>query len=368
MKKVIKLLLFKLSFSIKNYFRNSKVLLFNNLNFLRFLFYKFQQININNLINNRKVQKKKHPISSKNKDIVFIYHSKRKNNASTIMRVFQLKDILKEKGDIDTKVADEKSLKYIKNSICILNKSFLIDASAREFETLKRQDNILCLDYIDSKEKYFQIKYSHCLIASSIKQFEIFKLKYKSCFIHLITHHVDPRLIKKQRDNSILKIGYFGESQNGLYVNYLNKYIDNYFINTNNQGSNKWLKKINDYDCHYIVRKKINSQINKPFLKGFTAAYTSSNVLVYENQGDCLYYLTKDYPYLIYDDSFSSILNMIEFMKDTYKSKIWLDGLEIMKYVETKSSNTHIINEFKSFIEYFNTNKTYLTFKKSIQS
>ena len=41
---------------------------------------------------------------------------------------------------------------------------------------------------------------------------------------------------------------------------------------------------------------------------------------------------------------------MIEYMKRTYNSKIWFNGLEIMKNVESKSNNQFIINEFKNLI------------------
>ena len=89
-----------------------------------------------------------------------------------------MQKIIKDEGGINTEIIDEKSINNIHKSICILNKSFVIDATAEEFEILKSNKNILCLDYIDSKEKLFQIKYSHCLIASSIKQLLLFKKKY----------------------------------------------------------------------------------------------------------------------------------------------------------------------------------------------
>ena len=50
---------------------------------------------------------------------------------------------------------------------------------------------------------------------------------------------------------------------------------------------------------------------------------------------------------------------MIDFMKNTYKSKIWFQGLEIMEYVEAKSSNSYIIKEFISLINYFNKNSIF---------
>ena len=343
----------------KKYLRNLKIIFFNNFNLLRYFFYKFKLKKPFNLSKHNEVIEQENQIFAKDRNIVFVYRSKRKNNASTIMRVFQLKEILKEEGDINSKVVDEKSLKYINNSICILNKSFLLDATATEFENLIKQNNIVCLDYIDSKEKSFQVQYSHCLIASSIQQLNFFKKNYKNLFVHLITHHVDPRLQKNKNKLNNLNIGYFGERENGLHINELNNLVDTYFISTNTKNSNKWLEKIKHYNAHYIARNKIIPNIYKPFLKGFTAAFTSSNVLVRKDQGDALYYLSKDYPYLLDEYSILSTLEMIDFMKNTYKSKIWFQGLEIMEYVEAKSSNSYIIKEFISLINYFNKNSIF---------
>ena len=362
MKKIFNILLYKITIFFKNYFRKSKVIFFNNLNLLRYFFYKFKFKKTFNLSKNNQEIKKENQIFVKDRNIVFVYRSKRRNNASTIMRTFQLKEILKVEGDINSKVVDEKSLKYINNSICILNKSFLLDASAIEFENLIKQNNIVCLDYIDSKEKLFQVEYSHCLIASSIQQLNFFKKKYKNLFVHLITHHVDPRLKKDKNKLHNLKIGYFGERENGLHINELNNLVDTYFISTNNNNSNKWLEKIKQYNAHYIARKKIIPNIYKPFLKGFTAAFSSSNVLVRKDEGDALYYLSKDYPYLLDEYSLLNILEMIDFMKNTYKSKIWFQGLEIMESVEAKSSNSYIIKEFKSLIKYYNNSSIFSNF------
>ena len=130
----------------------------------------------------------------------------------------------------------------------------------------------------------------------------------------------------------------------------MNNFIDPYFIKTNIKSDKTWFKEINNFNAHYIARRIIDKKIKKPFLKGFTAAFTSSNVIVCREEGDSLFYLTEDYPYLIKDRSLESVLKMIEYMKSTYNSKIWFNGLEIMKNVESKSNNQFIINEFKNLI------------------
>ena len=351
MRKIIKFIFPKFKLLFDKNMKLLKLFIFNNLNLIKYKLYKIKnRRNISNTKIKINLSHNEYRLSKRNK-VFFIYRSFRKNNGSTVMRVFQLQKILKHEGGINTEIIDEKSINNIHESICILNKSFLIDASAEEFEILKSNKNILCLDYIDLKEKLFQIKYSHCLIASSIKQLLLFKKKYKSYQTHLITHHVDPRLKKDDKKIKSLRIGYFGEKKNGLYIDQLNNFIEPHFIKTNTQSNKTWFKEINNFNAHYIIRKSIDKNINKPFLKGFTAAFTSSNVLICENEGDSLFYLTEDYPYLIKDRSLESIIKMIHYMQATYNSKIWYEGLEIMEDVKFRTSNKQIIKEFKLMLK-----------------
>ncbi len=344
---------FNIKIVIKHLLKFLKKIIYKNINLLNYIIYKIKSkstFNTKDLIKNKF---SKSSSISKNRKIIFIYRSQRRDNASTVMRSFQLQKILKEEGGINAEIFDESYINNIRNSICILNKSFLIDASSKELEILNSNGNILCLDYIDSKDIFFQVQYAHCLIASSIKQLKFYQKKYKNKLIRLVTHHVDPRLPKeeKERNFQTLKIGYFGEERNGLYVDKLKEFIYPYYISTKNQSGENWFKEIRNYNAHYIARKLYKKDIYKPFLKGFTAAFTNSNVLVSLDEGDSSFYLSKDYPYFIKDKSIDGIIGMIEFMENTFNSKVWFDGLEIMQEVKSRSSNKQIIKEFKLMMD-----------------
>ena len=75
----------------------------------------------------------------------------------------------------------------------------------------------------------------------------------------------------------------------------------------------------------------------KPFLKGFTAAHFRSNIIVPKLEGDAIYYLSADYPYLLEDESFQSVLKMIARVKASFGSEEWYRGLEIMESVRRRS-------------------------------
>ena len=247
----------------------------------RTFLYIFKKNPAENYFKNKKLNYKK----IKNLNLVFIYRNRYKGNGSTVMRVFQLNKIL-ETYDFRTISVNEDQISNIKDSICIINKSFLREASTKEFELLIAKGNILCFDYIDSIEKKFQIFYASVLIASSIKQFIYYKSKYPDKIIHLINHHVDPRINIHKQNNYELKIGYFGEKENGLYLDKLQDFLIPNYINTKENSNSNWISQLNKFNAHYIVRKTNNKKVFKPFLKGFTAAHCASNVIAYKFDGD----------------------------------------------------------------------------------
>ena len=67
-------------------------------------------------------------------------------------------------------------------------------------------------------------------------------------------------------------------------------------------------------------------------------------------EGDAVYYLTTDYPYLLEDDSLESVLDMIERMRESFGSAEWFEGLEIMKSVRARTSVRHVGREIRAFL------------------
>ena len=264
------------------------------------------------------------------------------------MRVFQLCDILNNFGKIDSKAISEQNISDIKDSIVILNKSFLNRVKINDLNILKKKGNLICADYIDDKPSQVVLEKVDVLIASSIKQYLFYLKSYPNKLSHLITHHTDPRLKLVSQKLNQFKIGYFGETINAKFGKELKKVIDIIGIDTKNSNDQSWMNVIGNYNAHYLVRNNRSIDGFKPFLKGFTASKYKSNILAFEKDGDALFYLTKDYPYLLRDSSLNSIKNGIDHMKESFLSKDWFEGIEIMKSVQDRCSNQFIINEIKS--------------------
>ena len=158
------------------------------------------------------------------------------------------------------------------------------------------------------------------------------------------------RIAGVRAQTEYLSLGYFGEFSNARYGSRLMEHID--FCQIDSKHPNAfWSDRLRHANAHYAVRSRKPYDGFKPFLKGFTAAHCGANLLVNRLEGDAVYYLTTDYPYLLEDDSLESVLDMIERMRESFGSGEWLEGLEIMKSVRARSSDEQVGREIRAFLE-----------------
>lgn len=286
-----------------------------------------------------------------NKKIVWVYRMAAHNVASTVMRGKQLSSIVKERlRNVEVDYVNENSLDALKNSVVILTKGFLKNVSDEEISLLKKGGNIICIDYVDDPEKESIVSEVDVLIASSIRQFIHYKNKYPDKLCHMITHHVDPDIPKINIPRDKLRVAYFGELANAKWRNKLQDEVGFILTNTKTRGR-EWISSLNKYNCHYAVREKREIDGFKPFLKGFTAGACGANILIPKSEGDSRFYLTSDYPYLINDDSFSSVSNGLRHLRETFGSKEWYEGLDMMRYVASRSSFDFISKEVENLAD-----------------
>jgi hypothetical protein len=53
-----------------------------------------------------------------------------------------------------------------------------------------------------------------------------------------------------------------------------------------------------------------------------------------------------DYPYLLTDSNYESVIEMINYAKKTYKTEVWYKGLDIMKRVYEYTAISNIVNKY----------------------
>ena len=292
--------------------------------------------------------------SCSDKRLTWVCRDKFSAVASTLMRGYQLADIARQHldGKAEIEVVNEKRVSEQRNAILVLTKGFLKEATLDDLAQLKQQGNIVCADYVDDPERNSLHEAIDVYIAASIRQYIHCSELYPDKSVHLVSHHADPRLSGMEGPKSYCNIGYFGEIVNARYASELQGKIDFCLVNTKFADSG-WIPRLGHCNVHYAVRNRRPIDGLKPFLKGFTAAHCHSNIIVPKLEGDAIYYLSADYPYLLEDESFQSVLEMIARVKASFGSEEWHRGLEIMESVRRRSSPEQIGSELEMLITRF---------------
>lgn len=267
------------------------------------------------------------------------------------MRGEQLSKIVRDRTNIDVAYVNEHALDKIKNSLVVLTKGFLKKVTQRELEILRNNKNIICTDYVDDPEKKEVVEVVDVLVASSIRQLMHYKKKYPEKYSHMVTHHVDPDIPHIEPPKDVARIGYFGELANAKWKDELKGKVSFILTNTKTR-SREWIDELKNYNVHYAVRQKRTIDGFKPFLKGFTAAHCNAAIVVEKNEGDALYYLGSDYPFMLQEsdlDSVSALLDNLE-----------MNGVSLLKYVfgrmlslKNRSSYQSVAFEVKKLFDDF---------------
>ena len=267
------------------------------------------------------------------------------------MRGRQLSEIarLHLEGDVEVAYVDESAVHGLSESIVILTKSFLKGTTREELNALKNARNIVCVDFVDDPVRNELDECVDVYIAASILQFVHLSEARPDKLVHLISHHADPLIAGRMVPEECCNIGYFGEMANVLYSKELRGVIDFCQVDTK-VARTDWMLRLRHSNVHYAVRNRRPIDGYKPFLKGFTAARCQANIIVPLNESDARYYLGSDYPYILKDDSLRSVLEMIDYVKDSFGGPDWNRGLEIMTSVRERCSPTQIASEIRALV------------------
>ena len=270
--------------------------------------------------------------------------------ASTLMRGYQLSEITRRRfTSTEVNYVDEHDLGAQSDSILILTKGFLAEACLDELAGLKERGNIVCADYVDDPVREELHDFLDVYVAASMTQFIHYSKRYADKLVHLITHHSDPRLKGIRGPGDYCNIGYFGEIVNARHACELQGTIDFCLTDTQQLDTN-WMTKLRHYNMHYAVREPRSAKSFKPFLKGFTASQCHSNIIVPIDESDARYYLGSDYPYILRDSTLESVLQMIDYAKESFGGAEWRRGLEVMELVRQRCSATQIESEIRALL------------------
>jgi hypothetical protein len=292
-------------------------------------------------------------------NIYFVYSKNHVGSGSTVMRCFQLYEIIKE-FFADNKAFALKLISYedlpksslSPNDILILSKGVATNLSCVQLQKLRSLDVFLVSDFIDQKVDAEIASSFHINMCASIEMYKYFIGKSIPCFY--VAHHVDPR-IKRQYDFVSLQecknLTYIGESINARIPTSITS-IKTIHVDTSSQADLSWMSAYEESSCHYLLRNKRSIDGFKPFTKGFTAAATGSLILAENHESDSSYYLGA-YPLLLpVNPSSDEIIEMINYIQSGISSKDYYLCIDVLKTIRSRSSYRQICNQFMNMLHY----------------
>ncbi|MFF1878082.1 hypothetical protein [Leifsonia sp. NPDC058230] len=274
----------------------------------------------------------------------FVYAERFQHSGSTVMRGRQLSGIAGEALGDSATVSYTSLDAPMRNATLFLTKGALMAATPERLQELKSAGNRLLFDVVDEVPPPTTRGYADLIVAASITAFIDLQRDYPTIEVALVNHHVDPRLAKLPtgRPDDRMRAGYFGELVNAVLTPEIEQLVTPVLVDTSSQ-SDSWLSRLPEFNLHYAVRLTRGADHHKPFLKGFTAAHCSSNILIQRSQAEAVLWLGEDYPYLLDGEPTpADILTALEHVRDDFGSAEWMRGLDAMRDIRERTSAARI--------------------------
>lgn len=240
-----------------------------------------------------------------------------------------------------------------RQSTLFLTKGALKELTPERGEQLRADGNRLLFDVVDEVVPPAIEHLPDALIASSLTAFDALSRQYPHIEVLLVNHHVDPRVqaLAIPRGTQPFSAGYFGEAVNAVLSPSIRSRIDVVELDTSRENA-PWFDHLRGHTLHYAVRNTRELDAFKPFLKGFTAAWCWSNVLIQDSQAEAVRWLGADYPFLVHlaadappEAVERTVLAALDAARDAFGGPEWESGLDRMAGIRDRTSSRRIARE-----------------------
>lgn len=289
------------------------------------------------------------------KDIIIVYAKGTRDLASIQMRLPQVaRNLLyyNSKIKIIALSLSSPELFLKKDKIILLTKFASELISLSDLKTLANNQNFVIVDPIDNLLKIDKFKNVNLILASSLNQ-EQFLNDLGIGSVKLLYHSSDLRLdgIKSQQDN--FSIGYFGNLKR-IPIEF-GSITDLSIVKTPlsyepRRNIPRYADAMKEFPVHLAAGSIVPNLVFKPFTKGIVAEHVGAISLISRIEKEAVTFLGSNYPYIADDNSKKSIIEMIDFMRETFKSATWDLAKESHKKLRPLTCRYHVTMLWQSLL------------------
>ena len=259
------------------------------------------------------------------------------------MRVDELAQIVRKhsKKISEVEVIGAGGAETIKNSLVILSKRHLAEASREQIEKLRSKGNMLVADYVDGVGRGELTELFDAHIACGISQLHNYRDRFGNDSTFLITHHASNFPSGPIEDSKKFQVAYVGEPENLAHHAEMTGVLD---ILPTSEGQNYTNLK-NRWAMHLTVRRQRQIDGFKPYTKGFYAAWSGAVVLESADNLEARWYLGADYPFLSQSSTLEDVISAIQQAEACFETPVWEEAQEVMASLRDRSSERRISKE-----------------------
>ncbi len=277
------------------------------------------------------------------RDLTFVYDANWPGVGSTVMRGMQLSGIAREALGSSRTVGYLPLSPALKRSDLFLTKNAAMALDSDSAAALVSRGNRLFVDIVDAPPPPWARAVAAVIVTASISSYIQVSRDYPDLETVLVNHHTDPRL-PKPAPRAQFRVGYFGELFNAYRTPAINERVDFIGVDTASQHP-AWLDELPGYTLHYAIRQRIAQDAIKPFLKGFTAAACGAAVIAAAGDPEAVAWLGSDYPYLVPEDTESSVVAVLDEARADFGSPRWAQAMDVMRGIAIRTSPERIGRE-----------------------
>lgn len=306
--------------------------------------------------------------------LIFAFKPRFRGTGSRYMRCDQLASFVRrffgDKYDVSVEVMSHpqkkpsrwaKFLRQSEGAAIILLKGSPDILSPEQLESLRAKATCVCIDHVDSFAggKIFEMADLHIAASKASQNFMQEKRArisdrrgLKLPPIALVDHHADPRIKPTtEPEDRNLKIAYLGKLENTFIPSEITQHMLTLSADAQSDFEQA-LSEIGQAHLHYAVRNGTNRQ-PKPFTKGFTAALANRNVICTPDVDDAVRFLGDDYPFLARGSDKQSIIDIVEFARESKGSSVWKRGLRSIEEMRHEISPERVARQLVTAIDPF---------------